>query len=361
MAKDYYDVLGVKKDATQDEIKKAFRKKAHQHHPDKENGNADKFKELNEANQVLGDVNKRKKYDQFGSAGASGGFGYQDFSRSQGGNPFGQSGFNSSNVNFDFGDLGEAFGSMFGGGRSSSPRQSQGASIETRLNISFEESVFGVEKEVELSKRIICGKCEGNGAEPGSRISNCKKCGGSGKINSVQQTILGTFQTQTTCPDCQGEGKTYEKKCSICSGTGTGYGREKIKVKIPAGIESGQQIRLTGKGEPSPRGVAGDLYIHVKVKSSPDFVRVGDNIYSDYKLSISSAISGDKVEVKTVDGLVSLKIPAGTQSHSEFKLTGKGVPHLRTRGRGDHIVKVIVVIPKGLGRKDKKTLEDIGI
>jgi molecular chaperone DnaJ len=356
MAKDYYDILGVDKSASQDDIKKAFRKKAHEHHPDKGNGNADKFKELNEAYQTIGNENKRKQYDQFGSAGGPGGFNYSDFSGARGGSPFGQGG-----VNFDFGDLGDLFGGMFNGGGGGRTEQARGASIETELPISFEESVFGVEKMLNLSKRIVCSTCQGNGAEPGSKVNTCKKCSGSGKVSSVQQTILGTFQSQSVCPDCSGEGKSYDKKCSKCSGSGVEYGSEKIKIKVPAGIENGQQIRLTGKGEASPKGIAGDLYINIRVNPSSKFKRQLDDIRSDYHLSISQASLGDKVEVSTVDGPVTLKIPAGTQSHTEFKLSGKGVPHLRVRGRGDHIVRVLVDIPKGLNRKQRKLLEELDI
>ena len=367
MAKNYYEVLGVKKDASQDEIKKAFRKLAHEHHPDKNGGNGDKFKEANEAYQTLGNEQKRRQYDQFGSAfSGGGGFNYQDFARAsarggqENGNPFGSAqggfgNFSQGNVNFDFGDLGDLgdiFGSFFSaqggsafGGSGSRNSQQRGADIETRLDIDFKEAVFGVEKNLELSKRVICRHCQGQGAEPGSKINNCKTCGGRGRVSSVQQTILGTFQTQSICPACHGEGKTYEKKCSHCSGSGVEYGTEKIKVKIPAGIEDGQQLRLSQKGEPNPKGSAGDLYINIRVRPSVDFRREGDDIKSDYHISFSQAVLGDKVEIKTVDGLVNLKIPAGTQSQTEFKLGGKGAPHLRSRGRGDHLVKIIVDIP----------------
>ena len=258
------------------------------------------------------------------------------------------------------GDLGDVFGSFFGGGRSES-RQARGADIETELNISFEESVFGVEKDIQLSKKITCHHCQGNGAEPGSKISDCVNCHGTGKISSVQQTILGAFQSQRICPTCQGDGKKYDKKCKVCSGAGVEYGSEKMKVVIPAGIENGQQIRLSGKGEANPKGVAGDLYINIRVAKNPKFQRVGDDIKSDYHISVNQAIFGDKIEVETVDGLVTLKIPAGTQSHTTFKLADKGVPHLRSRGRGDQYVLVIVDIPKNLNRQQRKLLEEISI
>lgn len=375
MSKDYYDILGVKKNASQEEIKHAFRKLAHEHHPDKNGSNGDKFKEANEAYQTLGNEQKRKQYDQFSAQGGSvfggGGFNYQDFARAsaRGGNPFGSAqggfgGFSQGNVNFDFGDLGDlgdVFGSFFGDNGGSQTRQAKGADIETRLDITFEEAVFGVEKNIELSKRVTCHHCQGQGAEPGSKINNCKTCGGSGRVSAVQQTILGTFQIQRVCSACQGEGRTYEKKCSRCTGSGVEYGTEKIKVKIPAGLEDGQQLRLAHQGEANPKGLAGDLYINIRVRPNPDFRRVGDDIRSDYHISIAQASLGDKIEIKTVDGHVNLKIPAGTQSHSEFKLTGKGVPHLRSRGRGDHLVKIIIDIPKNLSKKQRKLIEELGI
>ncbi|OGY43226.1 MAG: molecular chaperone DnaJ [Candidatus Buchananbacteria bacterium RIFCSPHIGHO2_02_FULL_40_13] len=371
MSKDYYDILGVKKNASQDEIKKAFRKLAHEHHPDKNGGSGDKFKEVNEAYQTLGNEQKRKQYDQFGSSFSNGnGFNYQDFARASARG--GQDGFGFGNFSAkggpafgrdfgDLGDLGDIFNSFFSARSGSNTSQARGADIETRLDITFEEAVFGTEKNIELSKRVICRHCRGQGAEPDSKINTCKTCGGSGRVSSSQQTILGTFQIQSVCSTCQGEGKIYEKKCSHCNGSGAEYGTEKIKVKIPAGLEDGQQLRLSQKGEASPKGLAGDLYINIRVRPSPDFRRVGDDIKSDYHLSIAQASLGDKIEIKTVNGPVNLKIPAGTQSQTEFKLGGQGVPHLRSRGRGDHLVRVIVDIPKNLSKKQRKLIEELGI
>lgn len=365
MGKDYYQILGVKKDATQDEIKKAFRKLAHEHHPDKGNGNGDKFKEINEAYQTIGNAKKRQQYDQFGSSfpggQGPGGFSYEDFARSQGNNPFGQGGVNQGNVHFDFGDmgdLGDIFGSFFGGGQGRS-RSARGSDVQIELDIDFEEAVFGISKTLDLAKRILCDHCSGNGAEPGSKINTCKICGGSGQIAKTQQTVLGSFQTQSVCPDCRGEGKQFDKKCSQCSGQGIVHGSEKIKVKIPAGIESGQSIKLPGKGEPATKGISGDLYINIRVKPSKKFKREGINILSDHHLSLKQVILGDKIQVETVDGPVNLKIPAGTQSHIQFKLRDKGVPNLRGRGRGDHLVTVIVDIPRNISRKQKKAIEEL--
>ncbi|MEI6627019.1 MAG: molecular chaperone DnaJ [bacterium] len=371
MAKDYYDILGVKKGATQEEIKAAFRKAAHEHHPDKQGGSDVKFKELNEAYQTLGHADKRRQYDQFGkSAGGgggaghgagAGGFNYQDFSR--GGNPFGQQG----GVNFDFGDLGDLgdiFGSFFGGGAGGgrpSRRATKGQDIEVELVIDFEESVFGVEKVLDLDKKNTCDRCQGSGGEPGKNVSKCNTCGGIGYVTRIQQTMLGNFQTQQVCPDCNGEGKKFDQRCQECHGLGVVHGSEKIKVKIPGGISDGQSIKLDGKGESIKGGKNGDLYIAVKVRASKIFERDGDDIYSEHHISIYQAIAGDKVEVETVDGPVVMKIPEGTQSNTKFKLSDKGVPHLRQHGRGDHIVTVVVDIPKRLGNKEKQILKDLKI
>ena len=368
MAKDYYNTLGVGKSASQDEIKKAFRKLAHEHHPDKATGDEAKFKEINEAYQVLGNAEKRKQYDKYGQtfsgAGSNGGGG---FGGRSGGNPFGQGfggfnqGFQQGNVNFDFGDLGDMgdlFGSFFGGGR---PAHNAGRDLETEVTIEFLESVFGVEKTIDLSKQIKCEHCSGTGAEPGAKINACKTCNGSGRVVKIQQTILGRMQMQGVCDDCHGEGKIPEKKCSRCGGAGHVSGREKIKITIPAGIASGQQVIISGKGEPGDRGSFGDLYIRINVRTDKDFIRRGDDILSEAHISIKQAILGDKITVKTVDGAETLKIPEGTASKSEFRLKGKGVPHLRERGRGDHIVTVIVDIPKSLNHKQRKLLEELDI
>lgn len=367
--KDYYEILGVSKSASQDEIKKAFRKLAHEHHPDKSHGNAEKFKEINEAYQTLGDADKRKQYEQFSAMGGSafGGASYQDFARAQSQNPFG-GGFSQGNVNFDFGDLGglgdlgDIFGSFFGGGGSrQSKKRARGADVETEIHIEFEEAVFGAEKTIDLAKQVVCERCSGEGAEPDSKVNACKNCGGTGQVTRVQQTILGRFQTSAVCDDCRGEGRIFEKKCRECHGRGVTYGSEKIKIKIPAGIENGQAVKLSGRGEPLPGGINGDLYVRIRVKKSRQFSRENDNILSQIHLSVKQAILGDKVEVTTVDGPVKLKIPEGTQSFTRFKLSDKGVPHLGARGRGDHIVEAIVDIPKGVSGVKRKLLEEIDI
>jgi len=362
MSKDYYNVLGVGKNASQEEIKKAFRKKAHQYHPDKAGGNEAKFKEVNEAYQVLGNAQKRAQYDQFGSAfehaQAGGGFsgfdGFRDFTGYT----------NGFNVNMDdLGDIFSGIGDIFGfGGGARRRRAKRGNDIEVMLTIEFKEAVFGAEKEINLKKQVKCDRCHGNCAEPGSKIETCKTCGGSGRTTRVQRTILGNMQVQMTCEDCAGEGKSYTKKCSKCSGTGVCQETVKLKVKIPAGIDNGETIRLSGQGEAGEQGAqAGDLYLRVKVIPDPRFTRDGYNILSQAEISFSQAALGDKIDILTIDGPGKLKIPEGTQSGKIFRLGNKGVPNLHGRGRGDQLVEVIVKTPTNLNRKQKQMFKELNI
>ncbi len=370
MGKDYYKTLGVEKNANQEEIKKAFRKLAHEHHPDKKGGNEAKFKEINEAYQVLGDAKKRSQYDQFGSsfehAQAGGGFqgfdGFRDFS-----------GFtNGFNVNADdlgdlFGGLGDMFG-FSGGGHSqrSSNRNRRGKDIEAILTLDFLEAVFGTEKEISLSKTVKCQHCQGIGAEPGSKAENCSACRGSGRQMRSQRTIFGTIQTQIVCPDCSGEGKIFTHQCSHCQGSGLTKDSVKLKVKIPAGIDNGETIRLSGQGEAGAKNSAsGDLYLKIRVLSDKNFVRDGYNILSKAEISFAQAALGAKIDLQSVDGEVSLKIPEGTQSGKVFILRAKGVPVLNQRGafggvkRGDHMVEIIVKTPTNLNKKQKELLKQL--
>lgn len=369
MSKDYYNTLGVNKNASQDEIKKAFRKKAHVYHPDKKGGDEAKFKELNEAYQVLGDSKKRAQYDQFGSAfehaqgrgGFSGFDGFRDFSGFT--NGFSQGG-QGGGFRVDMDDLGDIFSSVgdifgFGGGKR---RARQGNDIQAILTIEFSEAVFGVEKEISLRKKVVCDKCRGNLAEPGTKIETCKECGGSGRTTKVQRTILGNMQVQIVCERCQGEGKTYVKKCAKCSGSGIIQELATIKVKIPAGIDSGEAIRLASQGEAGEKGAsAGDLYLKVRVNPDKRFEREGYNIRSQKEISFTQAALGDKIDIETVYGQIKLKIPQGTQSGTIFKLRDKGITQLQGRGKGDHLVEVTIKTPKGLSRKQKKVLEELGI
>lgn len=360
MSKDYYDILGVSKSANADEIKTAFRKEAHKHHPDK-GGDEAKFKELNEAYQVLGNEQKRKQYDQFGSSfqnGQAGGGGY-----GQGGmGGFDFSGFQNGGVDMEdlFGGFGDIFG--FGGGRGSSKRNQQGRDLEMAVNLEFLEAAFGLEKELSFTKNVTCKHCHGNGAEPGTKVDTCATCGGSGQVIGMQRTILGNIQTKMTCSTCSGEGKIYSTKCTKCHGNGIVKEDVKLKVKIPAGINDGESIRLSGQGEAGQKGAAaGDLYLRVNVLRHKKFVRDGYDIRTEEKISVKQAILGDKIDIETIHGTMTLKIPEGTQSGTVFKLKEKGVTKLQNRGIGDQFIKINVVIPKDLKRKDRQLLESLNI
>ena len=357
MAKrDYYEVLGVAKNASADEIKKAFRREAIKHHPDKEGGDETKFKEVNEAYEVLKDQAKRQRYDQFGHAGVGG-------SGGMGGNPFeGFSGFGSQgqNVNFDFGDLGlgDIFGSFFGGGAGGGrPRQNRGNDIEARVDISFENAVFGTEVKLDLNLEDTCEHCKGSTVEPGHELKTCDQCGGSGQVVTATRTIFGNIQQATVCPTCQGSGKVPEKVCTVCGGKGTRAKKQTIDLKIPAGIDDGATIRLREHGEAVANGPKGDLYVNVRVKPHKKFTREGDLILSEEHVDMVGAALGCEIEVETVDGKVRMKVPAGTQSGADFKLSGHGVPHLRSNTRGAHIVTVVVDTPTKLTKQQKELLE----
>lgn len=355
MAKrDYYEVLGVSKDASPDEIKKAFRRKAVELHPDKEGGDEEKFKEVNEAYEVLKDQSKRQRYDQFGHAGVGGAGG--------GGNPF--SGFggewSGQNVNFDFGDLGlgDIFGSFFGGGNSGrGQRQARGNDVETRIEITFEEAVFGTEKTLKLDLEDTCSHCKGTTAEPGYELKTCDTCKGSGQVVTATRTIFGNIQQAAVCPTCHGQGKVPEKICSVCRGKGVERRSQTIELKVPAGIDDGATIRLHERGEAVAHGPKGDLYVHVRVKAHKKFTREGDLILSSEHVTMAQAALGAEIDVETVDGVMRMKVPEGTQSGTDFKLSGHGVTHLRSDGRGAHIVTIIVDTPTKLSREQRELLE----
>ena len=359
--KNYYDILGVDKSASSDDIKKAFRKKAHEYHPDKKTGDETKFKEINEAYQILGNEKKRKQYDQFGTT--------FDQGQGPGGGAYSSwqdmGGFSQGNMDFD--DLGDIFSGMgdifgFGGSRGRSRSQARGNDLQMTIAVDLEDVVFGSEKNIELKKNVKCSHCEGLGAEPGSDVKTCSTCQGKGEVIRMQRTILGNMQARSVCPDCQGEGKTYSQACKKCHGQGRVQEKVKLTVKIPAGIDTGQSIRLSSQGEAGPKGApAGDLFIRIKVNEHDKFIREGDNIRSTKELKFAQLVLGDKVEVDTVDGKVMLKIPEGTQSGTVFKLKSKGVNHLQSRGRGDHLVKVVAKTPKSLTKKQKKLLSELDI
>jgi molecular chaperone DnaJ len=319
-----------------------------EHHPDR-GGNAEKFKEANEAYQVLSDPSKRAQYDRFGSVpdGAQG---------------FGGQGFNGQgfNVNFeDFGDIFGGFGDIFGMGGKARSRRRAGADIHADLRLDFNEAVFGAEKTVELYKRAVCRHCNGSGGEPGAKEKSCPDCRGSGRVTRTQRTVFGQINSVAECENCAGRGKIFDKKCAVCGGGGIVKETKSLNVKIPAGIDDGATLRLRNEGEAAQNAPAGDLYLTMRVKDSPDFSREDYNIVSGLNLSFADAALGSVKPVKTVDGTVDLKIPAGTQGGSVIKLKNRGVPRLHGESRGDHLVRVTVEVPKKLSKKQKQLLEEL--
>ena len=349
--RDYYEVLGVAKGASADELKKAYRRAAVKFHPDKEGGDETKFKEVSEAYDVLKDAQKRQRYDQFGHAGvggsSSGGSG-------GGGNPF--EGFNSQN--FDFGDgLGDIFSQFFGGGQRQQAAQ-RGRDVEVTLQLTFEEAVFGLETEIDLDIDDECPHCHGTTVEPGHDMNTCPTCQGSGQQTRIMNTMFGAIQQSVVCPTCRGRGKIPEKECTVCHGKGTQRKKQSIKLKVPAGIDDGSTIRLSGRGEAITDGQKGDLYVNIRVKAHKHFTREGDIVLSEEHVGMIDASLGVEIDVETVDGVVRMKVPSGTQSGTDFKLSGHGIPHMNSDKRGPHIVNIIVDTPTKLSKKQRSILED---
>ena len=349
--RDYYEVLGVAKDASADEIKKAFRKAAVKHHPDKDGGDETKFKEVNEAYEVLKDAQKRQRYDQFGHAGVGGAA-----SGAGGANPF--EGFSSQGFEFNFGDggLGDIFGQFFGSAQQQRGPQ-RGRDVETNIQLTFEEAVFGVERDLALDMDDECSHCKGTTVEPGSSLKTCPTCQGAGQQTRVMNTMFGAVQQAVTCETCKGRGRIPEKVCTVCKGRGTERRKQTIKLKIPAGVDDGATIRLKERGEAMAQGPKGDLYVNIRVKAHKKFTREGDLILSEEHVDMVDAALGTEIEVDTVDGPIRMKVPAGTQSGTDFKLSGHGVPHLRSERRGAHIVQIIVDTPTKLSKKQRELLE----
>jgi len=351
--KDYYEVLGLGRNATPDEIKKAYRKLAMQYHPDRNSDHsaADQFKEVKEAYEVLNEPEKRSRYDQFGHAGVDGALGSS-----------GMGGFEGFGGGFPFGDIFETF--FGGGGASASARRrapGRGTDLRYDLTIEFEDAVFGTERELEIPRMEVCHICSGSGAEPGTQAVACPKCNGTGEFRRVQQSILGQFVNVTMCSNCKGEGKVNANPCKNCHGQGREKVVRRIKVGIPAGVDDNSQIRLTGEGEPGVNsGPRGNLYVVVEVKPHRYFRREANDIVIDLPVNIAQAALGSEVEVPTVDGPTVLKIPAGTQSGRVLRLKGKGVPFLRDRGRGDQLIRIGVTIPTNLTDKQKKLMKELG-
>jgi molecular chaperone DnaJ len=350
--RDYYDILGVSKTATADEIKKAYRKLAMQHHPDKHGGDDAQFKELGEAYEVLKDQQKRAAYDQFGHAGAQGSpFGGGGYSGAEGFGGFGGA------EGFDFSDiLNQFMGGTGGGSRQQGP--ARGRDLEVLLTIDFMDAIFGTEQEISLSMDDTCEHCTGNGAEPGSKLKTCTTCKGQGQVKRVQQTILGAIQQVSVCHTCDGRGQIPEKVCTVCKGAGVMRRQKSLTVRIPAGVDDGATMRLSGKGAaPKGGGPKGDLYVQIRVRSDKRFERHGHNIVSEATVPMVEAALGTEIKVDTVDGPIKVKVPAGTQSGKVLKLSERGVPQLNGRGRGDHLVTITVETPTKLSAKQKDLLE----
>lgn len=349
--RDYYEVLGVSKGASDDEIKKAFRKQSKKYHPDLNPGNKeaeDKFKEVNEAYQVLSDSEKKARYDQFGHAGVDPNFGA--------GGGYGGGGFGG----FDFGDIfGDIFGGGFGGGTARRNGPKRGADIRQVIDITFEEAAFGCKKELHVQSQERCDTCDGTGAKKGTTVTTCPQCQGRGTVQTQQRTILGYMTTQTTCPQCHGEGKIIKEPCRDCRGTGTVRKTKTLEVQIPAGIDHGQTIQLSGKGEAGSKGGPnGDMLLTVRVRPHAIFRREGNDVFIDMPITFVQAALGATVKVPTLDGVVELSIPEGTQTGSKFRMKGRGIQFLRSKGRGDQYVTVNVEVPRNLTPKQKEILKD---
>jgi len=354
MKKDYYETLGVSKNSTQEEIKKAYYKLAHKYHPDKGGGDESKFKEINEAYQILGDKEKRAQYDRFGTNfnnnGAQGGF----------------SGFNNVNFNWEdfagFDNLEDIF-DIFGGGgfRQKEEDLRRGSDLEILLEIPLESVLKEQKKEIKISKMIKCSRCEGLGAEPGTNVKECFTCRGKGRVQQIKKTILGTFTQYTMCPECEGEGVKPEKPCNVCNGEGRIKKEETIVIEIPAGVDNNQIIKVKGKGDAGKRGgKPGDLYVRIIIAPHNIFKRKGDDVYLKTNISFSQAVLGDKISIPSLENKnIIMKIPQGIESGKTMKISGKGIPHFRGIGRGDMFVQLNINTPQKLTRKQKEILEEL--
>jgi molecular chaperone DnaJ len=357
--RDYYEILGVQKGASAEEIKKAYRKVAMQYHPDRNQGDAsaeEKFKEAAEAYEVLSDTNKKAQYDRFGHAGMGG---------AAGGGGFGGGGMRMEDIFSNFGDVfgDDMFGSFFGGGRQGgggARRGSRGSNLRVKLKLTYAEIAQGVTKKIKVKKYVHCHNCDGSGAKDKNSVSTCNTCGGSGQVRRVQSTFLGQMQTVTTCPTCNGEGSTVTAKCTSCKGEGRVYGEETITIDVPAGVQDGMQLSMSGKGNVGERGgMAGDLLILIEEEKHPDLVRDGNDVQYILPLSFYDVVMGTQVEVPTIDGKAKIKIPAGTHSGKIFRLKGKGFPEVQGYTRGDQLVQVKVWTPQILTNDEKELIEQL--
>jgi molecular chaperone DnaJ len=343
--RDYYEILGVDRNASEEKIKRAFRKLAFAHHPDRnhEKGSEDRFKEINEAYEVLSDPEKRATYDRFGHGGGEGFFGQ---------------GFEG----FDFSGFGDIFDAFFGRTTTATRQAPQpGADLLHRITINFEEAAFGVEKEVNILRTEHCSTCQGTGHPPRNPPSQCPNCNGSGQVRRVQQSIFGRFTNIAACPRCHGEGRVFTQVCSRCRGSGMEKHRRSILVEIPGGIDDGSRIRITGEGDAGTRGgPPGNLYLNVTVKPHEFFTRVGNDVLFELHINFTQAALGDEIEVPTLEGNTKFKIPPGSQTGQFFKLKKSGIPHLHGGGRGDQLVQLLVVVPDSLTKKQRELLEELG-
>lgn len=352
--RDYYEVLGVSKNADAAEIKKSYRKLALQYHPDRNPGDKEaeeKFKEAAEAYDVLSNEEKRRRYDQFGHAGMGAGSG-----------GFGGAGMSMDDIFAHFGDIFGSFGGFggFGGGGRSARRVNRGTNLRVKVKLTLEEVATGVEKKIKVKKYVADSHCQGTGAKDGTSFTTCSTCRGTGQITRVQNTILGAMQTTSTCPTCEGEGKIINEKCSYCNGEGVQLAEEVITLNIPAGVADGMQLSLGGKGNAARRGgVNGDLIVLIEEIEHPELLRDGNDLLYNTFIGFPEAVLGDSVEIPTLEGKVKVKIEPGTQPGKILRLKGKGVPDVNGYGKGDLLVKVNVWIPKNLSKEDRKTMEDL--
>lgn len=350
MAKDYYETLGVARSATKDEIKKAFHKLAHKHHPDKSGGDDAKFKEVNEAYQALSDDTKRQQYDTHGNV-------------SNHGNAGGYAGQGYGSAGFDPSDLGDIFNDFFGGGfggGGGGNRVERGRDISIDIEISFEESIFGAHRKVVLGKTSACDTCHGTGAKPGAKMKKCATCGGQGRVNQVRKSFLGSFQTVATCTACHGAGEIPEEKCKNCSGAGIQKKQEEIDINVPKGINNGEMLRMSGRGEAVSRGVAGDLYVRVHVKPHATYHREGYNLNMKLDVKLSDALLGAMYTIKALDGKsIEVKIPEGVKFGDTLRLKEKGIANPSRGKAGDILIQVNITTPTKLSSKAKKLIEEL--
>ncbi len=357
MKRDFYEILGVSKNATQEEIKKAYRKVAMQHHPDRNPGDKaseEKFKEAAEAYEILNDADKKSQYDRFG---------HNAFSNGRGGGGFSSGGMNMDDIFSQFGDIfgDEGLGSFFGGGRrggGSRGTGTRGSNLRVKLKMNYEEIAKGANKTIKVKKHVKCTTCQGSGAKDKNSIQTCSGCGGSGQVRRVQNTFLGQMQTVTTCPTCSGEGSTVTNKCTNCKGEGRVYGEETVTIDIPAGVQEGMQLSISGKGNAGERGGSpGDLIVLIEEEAHPQLHRDGLNVAFDLHISFPDAVFGTQAEVPTIDGRAKIKIPAGTQSGKIFRLKGKGFPHVNSYEKGDQLIQVNIWTPQHISPEEKDMLE----